>query len=331
MTTATVRVIEPGLLTTIQDARGRPGLGRFGIPPGGALDRTAAALANRLVGNGADAAVLEMTLQGPVLEWVGGAHLALTGADLGATAAGIARPPGHAYRLGSGTTLQFTGRRVGARAYLAVQGGFDVPEVLGSVSTDRRSGFGGLDGRPLRAGDVLRFGGSQDRGDRVDEGSQVGALFSAVLPMDAADAAVRVVVPPSSLGWFDDDAAASFCEATWTVAPDSDRNGIRLTGATLARGGPHAGIPSLGIPVGAIQVPPSGDPIVTLADGPVTGGYPVIGVVARRDHGRLAQAAPGTTLRFVAISVEAARRLANPDHEPRLVVDDGDLAAGWAR
>jgi biotin-dependent carboxylase-like uncharacterized protein len=323
MRAATVRVVEPGLLTTIQDARGRPGLGRFGIPPGGALDPPAAALANRLVGNPAEAAVLEMTLQGPVLEWTDDVHLALTGADLGATAAGIARPPGHAYRLAAGTVMRFTGRRSGARAYLAVEGGFDVPAVLGSVSTDRRSGFGGLDGRPLLAGDVLRFRGGQRDLDRP--------LMSAILPINDPEAPIRVIATPSSLGWFDGAAIARFCDATWAVAPESDRNGIRLIGAPIDLGGPQGGIPSLGIPVGAIQVPPSGEPIVTLADGPVTGGYPVIGVVARHDHGRLAQAAPGTTLRFVTINVAAARRLTSPAHEPRLVVDDGDLAAGWAR
>ena len=341
MTAATVRVIEPGLLTTIQDARGRPGLGRFGVPPGGALDQAAAALANRLVGNRVDAAVLELTLAGPVLEWVDGVHLALTGADLGATAAGIARPPGHAHRLAAGTVMRFTDRRSGVRAYLAVEGGFDIPAVLGSVATDRRSGFGGLDGRPLRAGDVLEFGGGGFAGQRGEnETGQRGPggqsdpgrpLMSAILPSDDPEAPIRMIATPSSLRWFDDVATARFCETTWTVAPESDRNGIRLTGTAVDLDVTRGGIPSLGIPLGAIQVPPSGQPIVTLADGPVTGGYPVIGVVARHDHGRLAQAAPGTTLRFVAISVEAARRLTSPDDQPRLVVDDGDLAAGWAR
>jgi biotin-dependent carboxylase-like uncharacterized protein len=323
MSAASVRVIEPGLLTTIQDARGRPGLGRFGIPPGGAIDPAAAALANRLVGNPDRAAVLEMTLQGPALECVDGVHLALAGADLGATAADIARRPGHAYRLAAGTILRFSARRSGARAYLAVEGGFDVPAVLGSVSTDRRSGFGGMDGRPLQAGDVLRFGGG--------ESGHGGPLWSAIGPNDDPEAPIRMIATPQSLGWFDGGTTKRFCETTWTVAPDSDRNGIRLTGATLDLGRRQSGIPSLGIPVGAVQVPPSGQPIVTLADGPVTGGYPVIAVVARRDHGRLAQAAPGTTVRFVEISVEAARRLADPADEPRIVLDDGDLAAGWAR
>ena len=162
MAVGEVRVLEPGLLTTIQDASGRPGLGRFGIPPGGAMDARAARLANRLVGDGGEEAVLEMTLQGPTLEWMTGAHVGLAGADLGAATEGRHLAPGHSYRLGPGAVLSFGVARSGARAYLAVQGGFEAATVLGSVSTDRRSGFGGLDGRALRAGDVLRFAGSQD-------------------------------------------------------------------------------------------------------------------------------------------------------------------------
>lgn len=316
-------MVERGLLTTVQDARGRPGLGRFGIPPGGALDAPAARLANRLVGNGGNEPVLEVTLRGPVLEWTSGAHIGLAGGDLGAVSAGLRLHPGHSYRLPAGATLGFDGARTGARAYLAVEGGFAVAAILGSTATDRRSGFGGLDGRALRAGDVLHF-----------EAPQTGALRSAGSAGEAAAALllVRLVPTPTGVGWFARSSVERLCATTWSVAPDSDRNGLRLTGEHVATAA--TGIPSLGVPVGSVQVPPSGEPIVTLVDGPVTGGYPVIGVVPRMDHARLAQVAPGAGLRFRRISVAAARRLsaaAMDNDVDRVDLDEGDLAAGWAR
>ena len=319
MTTGEVRVLEPGLLTTIQDAAGRPGVGRFGIPPGGAMDAAAARLANRLVGNGGDEAVLELTLHGPTLVWTTGAHIGLVGADLGAVTDGLRLAPGHSYRLLPGAVLGFDGRRTGARAYLAVEGGFAVEPVLGSASTDHRSGFGGLDGRPLKAGDVVRF-----NGDRLEP------LRSVVRQGSDASEPVPLIATPAAFGWFAPTAVPAFCAAAWTVASDSDRIGIRLTG-----GSPVASlttsIPSVALPVGAVQVPPGGEPIVKMVDGPVTGGYPVLGVVPRHELAHLAQAAPGTILRFRSISVAAARRQADAaDDVPRIELDEGDFAAGWA-
>jgi biotin-dependent carboxylase-like uncharacterized protein len=324
---AEVRVVAPGLQTTIQDARGRPGLRRFGVPPGGAVDPAAASLADRLVGGVGDGAVLEITFGGPTLRWDHAAHIALAGADLGAVAAGIRLRPGTSYRLAAGTALAFHRDQArdgdppagGGRAYLAVQGGFLVPPVLGSASTDRRSGFGGLDGRALAAGDVLCY-----------LADQAGPLRSAVDGI--ADAApterVHVVATPAALGWFGEGALTALTETTWTVTPDSDRTGLRLTGGRLEAS--TVGIASLGVPIGAVQVPPSGEPIVCLVDGPVTGGYPIVGVVARRDHGRLAQAGPGSSLRFALIEVPALRALPPPP-EPRIELDAGDVAAAWAR
>lgn len=318
-----VRVIDPGLLTTIQDARGRPGLGRYGIAPGGAVDPAAARLANRLVGNQGGEPVLEITLHGPTLEWTSGAHIGLAGADLGGVTRGLRLVPGHSYRLPPGSTLGFDGPRSGARAYVAVEGGFAVAPILGSTATDRRSGFGGHDGRALRVGDALSFAVSQN-----------GPLRSAKGPGEGTDGPLQLIATAASLGWFARREVDRFCATTWTVAPDSDRNGIRLTGVHLdAR---TSGIPSLGVPVGSVQVPPSGEPIVTMVDGPVTGGYPVIGIVPRLDHARLAQAAPGTTLRFRRATIATVRRLAaarasaSADRDG-VVLDEGDLAAGWAR
>jgi biotin-dependent carboxylase-like uncharacterized protein len=315
-----VRVLEPGLLTTIQDAPGRPGLGRFGIPPGGAMDTWAARLADRLVGDSGDEAVLEMTLQGPTLQWMTGAHIGLAGADLGGASDGRHLAPGHSYRLAPGAVLSFGAARSGARAYLAVQGGFEVVAVLGSASTDRRSGFGGLDGRALLAGDILRYAASQD-----------GSLRSAVRPVVASDERLAFIPTEGSLRWSSPTAVRTFCATEWRVSPDSDRGGIRLTGGALA---PSAapGVLSLPVPVGAVQVPPSGEPIVKMVDGPVTGGYPVLGVIPSVDHSRLAQAAPGSTLRFRRISVAGARRLTQTiGSSEHIELDEGDVAASWAR
>jgi antagonist of KipI len=323
-----VRVLDPGLLTTVQDADGRTGLGRFGIPPGGAMDAPAARLANRLVGNRGGEPVLEITLHGPVLEWGSGAHVGLAGADLAASSEHLRLAPGHSYRVRAGAVMSFgvrptTGR--GARAYLAVEGGFDIAPVLGSVSTDRRTGFGGVAGRGLIAGDVIRYAASQ--------GGHLRSLVTDGRDESGSDPrSVRVIPIQSTFGWFD-AAAIGVLEATdWRIATDADRTGIRLTGAHLTA--LTTGIPSLGVPVGSVQVPPSGEPIVTMVDGPVTGGYPVIGVVPRTDHARLAQFVPGEIVRFRTISIEAARAAASGsdqdgDHD-RIEVDPGDVGAGWA-
>ena len=215
--------------------------------------------------------------------------------------------------------LSYQAARSGVRAYVAVEGGFAVEPVLGSRSTDHRSGFGGFDGRPLRRGDVLRFTGNQD-----------GPLRSVVRAGPSADQALSFIATASSLGWFAPSVVRAFCATDWRVAADSDRSGIRLTGGPLVTAA--ADIPSLAVPVGAVQLPPGGEPIIKMVDGPVTGGYPVLGVIARVDHARLAQAAPGSTLRFRRISVaEARRRAATIDAQERIELDAGDLAAGWAR
>jgi allophanate hydrolase subunit 2 len=194
-----------------------------------------------------------------------------------------------------------------------------VEPVLGSASTDHRSGFGGFDGQPLRAGDLLRFVG--DRGD---------PLRSVVGSRPDLNERVPLIATSATFGWFAPTAVRVFCAAAWTVAADSDRTGIRLAGGSPVASS-MSGIPSVALPVGAVQVPPGGEPIIKMVDGPVTGGYPVLGVIPRTHLARLAQAAPGTILRFRSISVAAARRLApSADDNPRIELDDGDFAAGWA-
>ena len=334
MTGGVVRVLEPGLLTTIQDADGRPGNGRFGVPPGGAMDADAARLANRLVGNRGDEPVLEITVHGPTLAWETAAHVGLAGADLAAVAEHLQLGPWHSHRLHAGAVLRFersADRGRGARAYLAIEGGFLVEPVLGSAATDRRSGFGGLDGRALRTGDTLAY--------RADQGGRLRSLVRdrggphGEPPFDpAVPVVIHVVATPADLGWFGSDALDALTGTAWTVEPDSDRNGIRLGGGRVPARADR--IASLGVPVGSVQVPASGAPIVTMVDGPVTGGYPVIGVVPRIDHGRLGQLVPGASVRFRSIDVVAARELtraaAQAAGRDRIELDPGDVGAGWA-
>jgi allophanate hydrolase/urea carboxylase len=330
VTAVELEVVEPGLASTIQDARGRPGFGRYGVPVGGALDRGAARVANRLVGNGDDEPVVEMTLVGPSLHVVSAAHIALAGADLGATAEHQRLRPGASYRLSGGTTLKFAGPSAGAggaRAYLAIEGGFVVPRVLGSASTDRRAGFGGVDGRTLRSGDVLRAAGRPERPLRSVVQGHTPPLVDAGTPVD-----IRVIATPTRLGWIGAAGLAALVSTSWTVAAASDRHGLRLTGGRIVPSMER--VASVGVPVGSIQVPPSGEPIVILADGPVTGGYPVVGVVPRFDHDRLAQLAPGATVHVRRMTIEAARALAEAIADAaardRIEIDEGDVGVGWA-
>jgi biotin-dependent carboxylase-like uncharacterized protein len=318
----TITVLDGGALTTVQDARGRRGYERHGVPAGGACDPWSARLANGLVGSDANAGVLEATLVGPVLRFdlVEPRGVAVAGADLGARLDGLAILPGQARIARPGSILRFAGRIVGLRAYVAIAGGFDVEPLLGSVATDLRSGFGGLGGRPLRADDRLAPGPDPRSG-----------LFEWVRSPPAGDA-VRVL-PGPHLDRFADGALDDLCAAGWIVSEAADRTGMRLEGGRIMHGPAGAEVPSVGLPAGAIQVPPDGRPIVMLADRPVTGGYAVLACVARADHARVAQLSAGDPIRFTVSdlddAIDALRRSEDAlrDLEP-VPLDGGD--AGWA-
>jgi KipI family sensor histidine kinase inhibitor len=276
-----IEVLDGGLLTSIQDAIGRPGWRRYGVQAAGALDPEAAAYANRLAGNSDSAALLEITLLGPTLRLQVPETVGLAGADLGATLDGRPLSSGSS---GIGREIAFSERRHGARAYLAVAGGIAVQAVLGSASTDLRSGFGGFAGRALRQGDRLPIG-IGDPGPPIER-----------RPAPARVGALRVLPGPHG-DRFEDDALDRLCETAWTVSARADRMGYRLDGRPIERRD-GSELPSVGLPLGAVQVPPDGLPIVMLADRPVTGGYPVIACVACADIGRLAQLLPGDAVRF---------------------------------
>jgi KipI family sensor histidine kinase inhibitor len=299
-------VLDGGLLTTVQDL-GRFGHRRHGVPWAGAMDPAALRAANLVLGNAPGAAALECAVAGPVLRFLAPVRLAVTGADLGAV---LQRedlgawpvPPGMAVLARPGNRLLFTGRRSGCRAYLAVAGGIDVPEVLGSRATDLGSAFGGLDGRALRAGDHLAAGPSRDT--RPREGplpSSAGA--------HAGTPTLHVVLGPQD-DHLTPESVARFLAGEYRVAAASDRVGCRLQGPSLepARGGE---IPSDGMVPGSVQVPPDGQPIVAMADGPTTGGYPKVATVIGADLPLLAQIVGGEgAVRFAAVSVEDAQRAA---------------------
>ena len=287
-----IRVRAPGPLTTVQDL-GRPGLAHLGVPTAGAADRRAFGLANRLVGNPAGAAALEVTLAGPELEWERGGWVALTGGRVEASLDGRPVPMDVAVRVEAGQVLAVGTVTSGLRAYLAVRGGIDVPEVLGSRSTDTLAGIGPP---PLEEGASLPLGDLAQ-----------GDPFLQVAPTPALDPEpVLAAVPGPRDDLFTAGALRTLVGAAWTVSSDSDRTGIRLDGPELERRR-KVELASEGMAEGSLQVPPDGHPILFLANHPTTGGYPVIAVVAGRDLPLAAQARPGTRLRFRLVPVEAAR------------------------
>ncbi|SDD54572.1 biotin-dependent carboxylase uncharacterized domain-containing protein [Geodermatophilus telluris] len=272
-------VLAPGPLTTVQD-RGRPGLGGIGVGRSGAADRASAALANRLVGDDVSAAVLECTLGGLVVR----AETDLLAVTTGARCPGspVHCAPG---LLRAGTVLDLGTPPSGLRTYLAVRGGVDVAPVLGSRSTDVLSGLGPA---PLRAGDVLPVGAPSGRLPGVD--------VAPVADPPAGPLTVRLLPGPRA-DWLTAAALRLLGSAPWTVTADSNRVGLRLAGPALERR-VSGELPSEGLVRGALQVPPSGAPVLFLADAPVTGGYPVAGYVADDDVDRCAQLRPGQELRL---------------------------------
>lgn len=297
-----LEVVTPGLLSTIQDA-GRPDYADLGVPLSGACDPWGLAQANLLLGNGAGAATLEVTVTGPELLVLESSVIALGGADLRAQVPDEFRElrPGRVHLLRAGSRLVFAGAAGGARAYLALAGGIAVPEVLDSAATYLPGSFGGLDGRPLRAGDRLRPRVAPD----LAVAGRVWPEEVAPVPYDAAP--VRVLEGPH-LERFGGAALHDLLDAEWQVDPESDRTGLRLHGPPLAHASAdRTEIVSQPMVWGAVQVPGDGQPVVLLADHQTVGGYPVLAVVIRADWPRLGQLRQGSKVRFALISLEDAQ------------------------
>ena len=295
-----IRVLAVGLLDTVQDL-GRPGFGRFGVSPGGAADRAALILGNRLVGNPPGEAALEVTLVGPRLEFTAPSVAVVAGADLGTTLDGLPLPRWEPVAVPAGGVVAFgRGDGHGARAYVCVAGGITVPPVMGSRSTDLVGRFGGLGGRPLRVGADVPLGTPTAPPERA-----LSRRLSDPPPVYGYPVTVRVVLGPQE-DRFTQEGVAAFLHGTYAVSSRSDRMGVRLSGPPVAHTA-GADLVSEGIAAGAVQVPGDGQPIVALVARHTVGGYPKVATAIGADLDRLGQLRPGGTLAFAAVSPEVAR------------------------
>ena len=300
-----IRVLRPGLLSTLQDL-GRHGLQHVGLCPGGAMDPVALALANALVGNAPGEAALELTVIGPQLEFEEDTLVALCGAEFDGNF-----PHNRPVLVPAGSRFNVGHALRGARAYLAVAGGFAVEPVLGSRSTFLPGAFGGFQGRALRHGDVLplRDPAAVERFKKLKSRRNASVRWSAP-PLTLADRepVLLHVVEGQHFGSFEAAAQRAFYDAVWRISPDSNRMGFRLAGPTLARAASDE-ILSGPTCLGTVQVPANGVPIVLMADHQTTGGYPRIAEIVSADVPRLAQLAPGGTVHFARCDLGMAAEL----------------------
>jgi len=278
-----IEILATGPLTTVQDD-GRPGWAAVGVSRSGAADRASAALANRLVGNERDAAVLEVTLGGLHLRVGSPTLLALTGAACAATVDGRGVAMTSPMHVPAGGVLRLGTPGTGLRTYVAVRGGIAVPAVLGSRATDVLAGVGPP---VVRVGDVLPVGTSSTPVPGVDH----APVREPERPV------VLALVPGPRADWFVGDVLAGLAAGAYTVGTASNRTALRLDGPALRRVHDRE-LPSEGLVPGAVQVPPDGRPVVFLRDHPVTGGYPVVAVVTAASLDRAAQLRPGDEIRF---------------------------------
>jgi antagonist of KipI len=307
-TTIRIQVVQPGWFSTVQD-QGRYGYQQYGVPVAGAMDLFSTTVANRLVGNADDAAVLELTLKGPELEFDGDTHIAITGADLSPTIRGTRTPQWECLKVFGGSRLCFGMAHAGARTYLAIAGGINVPLVLGSRSTHYLSEFGGFKGRPLRRGDVLYAGQPLPSA----EGLTGTRLPARLVPRYEKSARLRLIPGPHQ-DLFSATALATLTGTPYTITPASSRMGYRLAGPRIVTNGPGHFISDC-TTIGALQIPADGQPILLMADRQTTGGYPTIGVVITADLPLAAQLAPGDTVTFSRSTIGKALAALKKQHE----------------
>ena len=295
---AGITILNPGLLTTVQDG-GRIGYQAFGVSVSGVMDPRAMNIANILVGNDDNEAVLECTMMGPQIRFDVSNVIAVTGGDLGASIDGQPIPTYRAVKVQAGQTLRFTGLRGGCRAFIAFAGGLDIPPVMGSRSTYMKAKIGGLEGRKLQKDDVIGFRDPKETIHNFD----IRGFTPEFVPRN--EYTLRVILGPQD-DMFTDEGLKTFLSETYTVTPEFDRMGCRLDGPVIAHknGGD---IISDGIAFGAIQVPSAGKPIIMLADRQTTGGYTKIANVITADFRILAQLKAGDKVRFEKTSIAAAQ------------------------
>ena len=295
---ASILAVSPGFLTTVQDL-GRDHCAHWGIPPSGAADPISLRLGNLLVGNPPDAAALEMTLVGGSFRFERQFIIALAGSDLGATLDNEEVPAWQSVRVKPGQTLRCGSTKSGARCYLCVAGGIVVQPVLSSASTYLLVALGGLGGRSLKAGDVLQCGAQ-----RAGPSMKPRAVNKKVLDALFGKGPIRVTAGPQG-NLFSADSQLRFSASTYTVKEESDRMGLRLKGPALKRVVDGDTITE-GISLGAIQVPPDGEPIILFVEHPTTGGYPKIANVISADLHRVGQLRPRDEINFEFVKHEKA-------------------------
>jgi antagonist of KipI len=297
----TIEILTPGILTTVQD-RGRPGYQSLGIAESGAMDTFSFVAANRLVGNPDNSACLEITLVGPKIRFLQPTWGSLTGAHLSAHLNQYPLNPGRTFKAETGDLLTFGPRLYGMRAYLAVAGGFDVPVVLGSRSTYVYAGFGGYEGRPLGKGDILSALTQED--DNEPTSVELPAEFQ----IEKCDSfRIHVILGPHE-DRFTPEGLQTFLNSRYVDTLDSNRMGYRLKGPKIN----HRDTPivvSESTPLGAVQVPGQGTPVILLRERGTTGGYTKIACVIRKDLDILAQIFPGEGIFFHPVDLSEAHRL----------------------
>ena len=296
-----LEVLDSGFLLTIQDL-GRKGFLRYGIPHSGAMDSYAHQAGNLLIGNPINAATLEVTLPGSRFRILADTILAVTGADLGCELNGIRIEPWRPFPAPAGAILNFTRSRFGNRSYVAVLGGIDVPLILGSRSTYRRSRLGGFEGRALCVGDCLGSTVSH-----LPDYVSTYRLPVSMIPLYSPLIEVRVILGPQKDS-FTSEGMRTFLSSLYTISDEADRTGYRLSGPKIEHKS-GADIISDGNPLGAIQVAGDGMPIILLADRGTTGGYTKIATVISVDIAKLAQASPGDQVNFVPVELKQAHEL----------------------
>lgn len=304
-------ILSAGPMTTVQD-EGRFGLMNAGFSPNGAMDARSMHIANILVGNVHGDAVLEMTMMGASVTFDCNTVIALTGADMAPTLDGVEIPMYRAVAVHAGSVLALGMARSGMCGYLAVAGGFDLPYVMGSFSTNLKVHVGGFEGRKLKNGDVIALRSAM-------EPIFVGKRATVNPDSYDSEVTVRVVLGPQD-DYFTEDGKRTFLGTAYTVTDKSDRMGVRLDGEKIeSKNG--VDILSDGIATGSVQIPASGTPIIMMADRQTTGGYAKIATVISADLPLIAQAKPGTKIRFAAVSQQDAAKLYKKDIRRRRALE----------
>ena len=306
---SSLQVQAPGLLTTVQDL-GREGFGPVGVSPSGAADPISLRLGNRLVANKEGAPGLEMMLLGGTFVFPEGAIVALMGSDFGATLDDVSLDVGRSVEVRPGQTVRLGPTSSGARCYLCVHGGISVKPFLGSASTHILSGLGGFEGRPLRKGDVVRFGSRTELFRKRTIAREVSEHLSS--------RTVLRVTPGPQVDWFSESSVRAFYASSYRIGEQSNRMGLRIEGgqgleraiegAAVSQGGASQMITE-GVSLGAIQVPTAGSPIILFVEQQTTGGYPKIANVISADLHRVGQLRPRDEIRFEQVTFGTARSL----------------------